>query len=158
MLDSYRCASRSSSPVAVVCAAVVPAHTEHVLLCRKMLEYASGAVTKNQAEKKLNSLLDFMSTCQDNELLQRFYEVTLQADEGQSNERLWFKTNLKLCDLWFQAGDFAPLSKALRTLNQVRRLHTALSCNEFTLETLRIGSVSTYSRCLLACTTSVFWS
>lgn len=88
-------------------------------LCRKMLEYASGAVTKNQAEKKLNSLLDFMSTCQDNELLQRFYEVTLQSEEGQSNERLWFKTNLKLCDLWFQAGDFAPLSKALRHLNQV---------------------------------------
>jgi COP9 signalosome complex subunit 2 len=84
-----------------------------------MLEYASGAVTKNQAEKKINSLLDFMSTCQDKGLLQRFYEVTLKSEEGNSNERLWFKTNLKLCDLWFQAGDFAPLAKALRHLNQV---------------------------------------
>jgi COP9 signalosome complex subunit 2 len=88
-----------------------------------MLEYASGAVTKNQAEKKLNSLLDFMSTCQDNELLQRFYEVTLQSEEGQDNERLWFKANLKLCDLWFQAEDFVPLAKALRHLNQVLGLH-----------------------------------
>lgn len=103
----------------------VTGDVSRVLLCRKMLEYASGAVTKNQAEKKINSLLDFMSTCQDNELLQRFYEVTLQSEEGQSNERLWFKTNLKLCDLWFQAEDFVPLSKALRNLNQVWALHTS---------------------------------
>lgn len=84
-----------------------------------MLEYASGAVTRNQAEKKLNSLLDFMSTCQDKQLLQKFYETTLQSDEGCNNERLWFKANLKLCDLWFQSGDFVPLGRALKVLNLV---------------------------------------
>lgn len=93
-------------------------HDEMLESYRKMLEYASGAVTRNQAEKKLNSLLDFMSTCQDKHLLQKFYETTLQSEEGCNNERLWFKANLKLCDLWFQSGDFVPLARALKLLNQ----------------------------------------
>ena len=88
-----------------------------------MLSYAKGAVTKNAAEKKINSLLDFMSSCQESDLLQRFYTATLESEEGQSNERLWFKTNLKLCDLWFTTEQFVPLKRCLAELQQVRRSH-----------------------------------
>ena len=35
------------------------------------------------------------------ELLQEFYETTLTALQEAKNERLWFKTNLKLGKLWF---------------------------------------------------------
>ena len=91
-----------------------------LLGCRVMLSYVKGAVTKNAAEKKINSLLDFMSNCQDTDLLQRFYKATLDSEEGQSNERLWFKTNLKLCDLWFKTEQFAALKQCLAELQQVR--------------------------------------
>ena len=86
-----------------------------------MLTYASGAVTKNAAEKKINSLLDFMSASQETALLQRFYAATLESEEGKSNERLWVKTNLKLCDLWYQTEDYGPLAHALAQLHQARR-------------------------------------
>lgn len=97
-----------------------------MMLRRNMLTYTGGAVTKNQAEKKINSLLDFMSTCQDNSLLQQFYEITLESQDSMSNERLWFKANLKLCDLWFLSGDHVKLSKALKDLNKV--LPATLRC------------------------------
>lgn len=85
---------------------------------KNMLAYAASAVTKNQAEKKINSLLDFMGTCKDTQLLQRFYELTLDATQYISNERLWFKTNLKLCDLWYQNEEFVQLARMLKQLHK----------------------------------------
>jgi hypothetical protein len=58
-------------------------------------------VTRNQSEKKINSILDFVSSSTDAALLQDLYETTLTALEESKNERLWFKTNLKLASLWF---------------------------------------------------------
>lgn len=37
---------------------------------RQMLDYTKGAVTRNASEKKINSLLDFVSTSTDMKLLQ----------------------------------------------------------------------------------------
>jgi len=86
----------------------------------KMLEYAKGAVTKNASEKKVNSLLDWMAACPDSALLRRFYELTLASQDATVNERLWFKTNLKLCEMWLAAEDFAPMARVVRQLRQVR--------------------------------------
>ena len=102
---------------------------EHVssiccLHCRAMLTYASGtSVTKNAAEKKINSLMDYMGGCEDAALLQRFYTTTLESDEGSSNERLWFQAKLKLCELWFGTGQFGPLAPVLAELADVRCRH-----------------------------------
>lgn len=41
-----------------------------VVCCRQMLEYTDSAVTRNASEKKINSLLDFISTSTDLDLLQ----------------------------------------------------------------------------------------
>ena len=83
-----------------------------------MLKYTASAVTKNQSEKKINSLLDFMSACPEARLLQSFYEITLESQNCTANERLWFKTNMKLAKLWFDKQEFHRLQRILRELHR----------------------------------------
>ena len=52
------------------------------------------------------------------ELLQDFYETTLEALKDAKNDRLWFKTNTKLGKLYFDRNDFVKLSKILKQLHQ----------------------------------------
>ena len=92
-----------------------------------MLTYIKSAVTRNHSEKSINSILDYISTskqvrtefcmkdqfCLERwyvmfsssilqmELLQNFYETTLDALRDAKNERLWFKTMTKLGKLYF---------------------------------------------------------
>lgn len=51
------------------------------------------------------------------ELLQDFYETTLEALKDAKNDRLWFKTNTKLGKLYFDRSDFAKLQKILKQLH-----------------------------------------
>jgi len=83
---------------------------------REMLTYIQSAVTRNYSEKCINSILEFVSSSQSMKLLQEFYETTLQALEEAKNDRLWFKTNLKLGKLLFDVGEYAKLSKLVREL------------------------------------------
>ncbi|KAI8462524.1 MAG: PCI-domain-containing protein [Monoraphidium minutum] len=86
---------------------------------RQMLTYVdSAAVTRNASEKKLNSLLDFVGGSSDTELLQQFYETTLRALEKARNDRLWFKTNLKLGGLWFRLKEYGRMSRVLKELHR----------------------------------------
>ena len=64
------------------------------------LTYIKSAVTRNVSEKSINSILDYISTSKQMDLLQNFYETTLGALKETKNERLWFKTNLKLGKLY----------------------------------------------------------
>lgn len=52
------------------------------------------------------------------ELLQNFYETTLDALKDAKNDRLWFKTNTKLGKLYFDRNDFTKLQKILKQLHQ----------------------------------------
>ena len=63
---------------------------------KEMLTYIRSAVTRNMSEKKINKILDRVSSSDNAELLQEFYMTTLSALQESNNERLWFKTNLKL--------------------------------------------------------------
>ena len=83
---------------------------------RQMLTYIKSAVTRNYSEKVINSILDAVSVSSDMELLQEFYETTLHSLEEAKNDRLWFKTNLKLCKLWFTLKEFGRVSKILKEL------------------------------------------
>ncbi len=85
---------------------------------RQMLGYVKSAVTRNCSEKVINSILDFVSTSEVPELLTEFYETTLRALEEAKNERLWFKTNLKLCKLFFDCREYTRMSKILRELHR----------------------------------------
>lgn len=46
---------------------------------RRLLKYIKSAVTKNYSEKSINSILDYISTSKQMDLLQKFYEITLDA-------------------------------------------------------------------------------
>ena len=52
------------------------------------------------------------------ELLQNFYETTLDALKDAKNDRLWFKTNTKLGKLYFDRSDYNKLAKILKQLHQ----------------------------------------
>ena len=51
------------------------------------------------------------------EILQKFYETTLDALKDAKNDRLWFKTNTKWGKLYFDLGDFIKLQKILKQLH-----------------------------------------
>ena len=57
----------------------------------QLLAYIKSAVTRNYSEKSINSILDYISTSKNMELLQDFYETTLDALRDAKNDRLWFK-------------------------------------------------------------------
>lgn len=52
------------------------------------------------------------------QVLQEFYEATLKALEKARNERLWFKTQLKLANLWFKKQEYGRMSKIIRELHK----------------------------------------
>ncbi|KAK6009784.1 PCI domain protein [Ostertagia ostertagi] len=83
---------------------------------QKLLKYIKTAVTKNYSEKSINAILDYISTSKRMDLLQKFYETTLDALKDAKNERLWFKTNTKLGKLYFDMHEFNKLEKILKQL------------------------------------------
>ncbi|KAF7495977.1 COP9 signalosome complex subunit 2 [Sarcoptes scabiei] len=85
---------------------------------KTLLTYIKNAVTRNYSEKSINSILDYISTSKQMELLQNFYETTLEALKDAKNDRLWFKTNIKLGKLHYDCNDFKNLSKILKQLHQ----------------------------------------
>ena len=93
-------------------------YNEMLLDYNTLLTYMKSAVTKNYSEKSINSILDYVSTSKRKDLLQQFYETTLNALKESKNDRLWFKANLKLGKLYFDQGEFTKLQKTLRELHQ----------------------------------------
>jgi len=85
---------------------------------KQLLTYIKAAVTRNYSEKSINSILDYISTSKQMDLLQNFYETTLEALRDAKNDRLWFKTNTKLGKLYFDREEYGKLSKILRQLHQ----------------------------------------
>eukprot|EP01135_Chromosphaera_perkinsii_P001748 Nk52_evm17s210 gene=Nk52_evmTU17s210 len=84
---------------------------------KQLLTYIKSAVTRNYSEKSINSILDNISTSNKMDLLQEFYETTLEALHDARNDRLWFKTNLKLGKLYFDRGEYTRLNKILKQLH-----------------------------------------
>jgi len=85
------------------------------------MEYAKTAVTSNVSEKALNSILDTISTSKDMKsinLIELVYNTALSALKTQGNERVWFRTNLKLGKLLFDAQEHTKLAKILKDLHR----------------------------------------
>ena len=67
------------------------------------------------------------------DLLQNFYETTLNALKETKNDRLWFKTKLKLGKLYFDNEEYIKLAKVLKELHkscQVKKLKNKLINNK----------------------------
>lgn len=52
------------------------------------------------------------------DLLQNFYETTLLALKETKNDRLWFKTTLKLGKLYYDNEEYIKLAKVLKELHK----------------------------------------
>jgi len=92
-------------------------HKEMMNRYKQLLTYIKSAVTRNYSEKSINSILDYISTSKQVDLLQNFYQTTLDALRDAKNERLWFKTNTKLGKLYFDREDWVRLQKILKQLH-----------------------------------------
>ena len=55
-------------------------------------------------------------------LLESFYELTLESLKHAKNERLWFKTNTKLANLYLQNEDWNNLSNVLKVSSNCRKI------------------------------------
>lgn len=85
---------------------------------KQLLTYIKSAVTQNHSEKSINAILDYISTSKQMNVLQEFYETTLEALKDAKNERLWFKTNCKLGKLYFDREDYQRLDKIIKQLKK----------------------------------------
>ncbi|GAM22929.1 hypothetical protein SAMD00019534_061040 [Acytostelium subglobosum LB1] len=87
---------------------------------RQFLSYTKSAVTSNYSEKGINSILDLVPTGASIELdlVQQVYDLTLKCLLEAKNERVWFRTNLKLSKLLFEKEEYARLAKILRELHK----------------------------------------
>ncbi|KAI0715089.1 PCI-domain-containing protein [Earliella scabrosa] len=86
----------------------------------ELLTYTKSAVTRNYAEKTINSILDYVGGGKSGpvevNILERFYEATKAALAEARNDRLSAKTNLKLAKLWLDRKEYSRLQKILQEL------------------------------------------
>lgn len=85
---------------------------------KELLTYIKSAVVRNYSERSINSILDYISTSKQMDLLQDFYETTLLALKETKNDRLWFKTKLKLGKLYYDNEEYIKLAKVLKELHK----------------------------------------
>lgn len=85
---------------------------------KQFMEYTKSAVTSNYSEKGINSILDSASLGKDNALTEELFQIAVNALQQQKNERVWFRTNLKLGKFLFDHGEFPKLAKVLRELHR----------------------------------------
>jgi hypothetical protein len=67
--------------------------------------------------RRPKTLLTLLTPTQSDLLLQ-FYETTLEALQEAKNDRLWFKTNLKLGKMFLDREEYGKLAKTLKELHK----------------------------------------
>jgi len=82
------------------------------------MEYGKSAVTNNVMEKGLNSILDLVGAGSDIELSEKLYGIASDWLLKQKNERVWFRTNLKLAKVLYDREEYSKLEKTLTTLHK----------------------------------------
>eukprot|EP01113_Clastostelium_recurvatum_P046784 TRINITY_DN824_c0_g1_i2.p1 TRINITY_DN824_c0_g1~~TRINITY_DN824_c0_g1_i2.p1 ORF type:complete len:376 (+),score=178.58 TRINITY_DN824_c0_g1_i2:338-1465(+) len=90
---------------------------------KSFLTYIKSAVTSNYSERGITAILDQVSVpapgkALDLDLVQTLYDMTLKALLDAKNERVWFRTNLKLAKLLFEREEYTRLAKILRDLHK----------------------------------------
>ncbi|CAG2120522.1 unnamed protein product, partial [Medioppia subpectinata] len=94
-------------------------YTEMMARYKQLMTYIKTTINKNYSEKSINAILDYISTSKQMELLEQFYETTLEALKDAKNERLFFKTNTKLGKLYFERREFNKLSAVVKRLREL---------------------------------------
>jgi COP9 signalosome complex subunit 2 len=78
-------------------------------------------VTRNYSEKSIDNMLNFIEKNSNGpeaaQCMEKFYSLTLECFQATNNERLWLKTNIKLCKLLLDRKDYHAMSRKLRDLH-----------------------------------------
>ncbi|UJR15391.1 hypothetical protein I4U23_002339 [Adineta vaga] len=82
----------------------------------ELLTYIKSAVTRNESEKTVNSIIDQISISGQLDLIEKFFQTTLNALKEAKNNRLWFKVYLKLGKLYEEQQDYNKLPKVIKDL------------------------------------------
>merc|ERR1712137_286068 len=91
-------------------------HEKMLKSYQRLLGYVQSSVPRNMSEKVINSLIEKVSTSADHQLLDKFYEMTLDALKDIKNERFWFKTQLRVAKMKFDQEKFGELVSILDEL------------------------------------------
>ncbi|CAF3369213.1 unnamed protein product [Rotaria socialis] len=83
---------------------------------KELMTYIKSAVTRNESEKTINSIIDLVSTSEKKDLIEDFYALTLDALKEAKNNRLWFKVNLRLGKLHEEQNGYTKLQKVIKEL------------------------------------------
>ncbi|CAF1242901.1 unnamed protein product [Adineta steineri] len=83
---------------------------------KELLTYIKSAVTRNESEKTINSIIDQVLTTEKLDLIENFYDITLNALKEAKNNRLWFKVYLKLGKIYEEKQDYVKLQKIIKEL------------------------------------------
>lgn len=80
------------------------------------LTYIKSAVTRNESEKTINSIIDQISTTGKMDLIEEVITMTLNALNEAKNHRLAFKVHLKLGKLYEEQRNDVKLQKVIKDL------------------------------------------
>ena len=81
----------------------------------QLLTYTKTAVTLNESEKALNSLLDFLK---EHPAITDLYGATLATFRADRNEKACLRLELKLAKVLYQRGEYAALERRLAALRR----------------------------------------
>ncbi|KAI6367416.1 COP9/signalosome complex subunit Csn2 [Pyricularia grisea] len=90
---------------------------------KELLTYVKSAVTRNYSEKSINNMLDHIEkgaggSPEAGKCMEEFYSLTLACFQNTNNERLWLKTNIKLCKLLLDRKEYGTVTRKLRELHK----------------------------------------
>lgn len=80
------------------------------------MTYIKSAVTRNESEKAINTIIEQISTSGNWEFIENFYDITLNALKESKNHRLWFKIYVKIGKLYEEQHDYVKLQKVIKEL------------------------------------------
>eukprot|EP01112_Ceratiomyxa_fruticulosa_P011792 TRINITY_DN3231_c0_g1_i1.p1 TRINITY_DN3231_c0_g1~~TRINITY_DN3231_c0_g1_i1.p1 ORF type:complete len:455 (-),score=119.55 TRINITY_DN3231_c0_g1_i1:3-1367(-) len=100
-------------------------HDKMITKYKLFLTYISKTAS-NSSEKGIGSILDTISAPPigkpnvpvDIDLVQNMYDLTLKALLDTKNDRVWFRTSLKLAKLLYDREEYTRLAKILRELHK----------------------------------------
>jgi COP9 signalosome complex subunit 2 len=81
---------------------------------KELMTYTDKAVTMNEAEKSINSLIDFLSS---SPVINKIYELTLQAFKTAKNEKALLRLQLRVAKALLESKDYSNLEKNLKELH-----------------------------------------
>jgi len=95
---------------------LIPAQPEQIIEdFKQMLTYAN-VVSVNVAEKGINAVLDLAAASRKMDLMEELAQLSAECFLKNRNERAWFRTNLKVVQMMFEAGNTSLISSKLERL------------------------------------------